>query len=332
MEMLPLMDTRFGLRRYLLLTFPEIRAATVTVDASFSLIVRYVPSTDELPDHGAVTAWVDKNRTAGAYCQVMRVAKIDDADMPEALLAGSTMSLAIAEDAAINLGGINDHMRRRWPDHFVRLDDGVRPGCVECVVSAEASDDTKASMQGELSLLLHGASVDILVDTSRAIRPHATSRAELALSEDWDRMNGLCDVAMDGSFKPTELPPGVYASTWSRQSLFSHLAIAERVYVQVPPKIDEMDVRYDVSWVDFLDAMSTSRVVPVFRFPERRYEPGMIDAALDAGGMCILPGDNRLRELAAFSQELPLLALASRLDDDWRFHDEDVGPDCLCDC
>jgi hypothetical protein len=116
------MDTPFGLRRHILLTFPEMKAATVSIRSPQHLAVRYVPNNAGLPSHDVVEAWVDQNHTAGIGFTVERVPEVFDADLPASLLVSSSILLDVAEDAAINVGGIYDHMRRRWPNDFVRLE------------------------------------------------------------------------------------------------------------------------------------------------------------------------------------------------------------------
>nr|HEX4316233.1 hypothetical protein [Kofleriaceae bacterium] len=311
------MDTPFGLRRYLLLSFPEVLAASVSMTTPQSLTLRYVASPDGLPEHEVLCEWVKQNKTAGIAVTVQRVPEIAPEHLPAAQLQGFTIPQDVAEDVAINLEGIYAVMRRRWPDDFVRFDDG--PGRVNLVVTAATTADTRLAMQREVSLLLHGVAVTAQVDATNAIRTHVRSRAELVLADDHQRMDALCNDAVAGRYEPPPLAEGAYAYVPLKPtSLFCHLAISGRVYVEVPRTVEEMQTRHGVPWVDLLDTMATGRVVPVFRLPARMYEAGMIDTVLDAGGTYILPGDNRLRELAAFTRELPAVGLASQLDDQWR--------------
>jgi hypothetical protein len=94
--------------------------------------------------------------------------------------------------------------------------------------------------------------------------------------------------------------------------------MAERVYVEMPRTTAEVAQRYQVEWSDFVDALSTKRIFPVFREPAKNYEDGMIDVVLDATSEVILPGEARLNELAAFVANIPLLELACTLDERWR--------------
>ena len=313
-----IMTTPLGLRRQLLLTFPEIRAASVSIE-HLSIVLRYVPDSDGQPAHEVVTEWIAKNKVAGIGVAAARVEALDADDGPRALLARTTLPLDLAEDADVTIGGITDFLRRRWQHHFDHLEEGVAPGCVTCAVAPGTPTDVQEQMVHELEALLAGVAVTIKVVTRPFERPHSTSRGELALADDWDRMHELCDDAVTGRHRPSALPPGVFAFLPTTQaSLFCHLAVAERVYVEMPRTADEVSARYGVRWVEFLDAMSTGRVVPVFRQVGREYENVMIDAALDAGGTTILPGDTRLRELASLVAENPSIALASALDDRWR--------------
>jgi hypothetical protein len=125
--------------------------------------------------------WVKRNTTAGIGFDVQRVTSIAAADLPAAQLSGTSLCIDIAEDAAINIGGLYDLMRWRWPDDFVRFEDG--PGRVNCVVSSSTSPPTQAAIQHELSMLLHGVAVTIQVDATNATRTHVASRAKLALAK-----------------------------------------------------------------------------------------------------------------------------------------------------
>jgi hypothetical protein len=311
------MHTPLGLRRHLLITFPEIRAATVSMLARHHIAVRYIPSSEGAPDDAAIREWVHRNRLAHVGTTIERVEQVAESDLPAAVLKDVAITQAVAEDAALNVTAIVELLRRRWLDAFVRLQDV--PGRVTCVVAPSTPVDTQAAIERELSHLLHGVTITIELDKTNQARPHVESRAELALSDDWDRMHALCDDAVAGRHQPEHLPQGAFAFLpLVPTSLFCHLAISGRVYVEMPRTTEEMSKRYGVPWLDFLDAMSTGRVVPVFRLPSDKYERGMVDVALDAGGHCILPGDTRLRELAAFVRDLPSVGLASQLDDDWR--------------
>jgi hypothetical protein len=167
--------------------------------------------------------------------------------------------------------------------------------------------------------MLHGVAVDIEVDRKNALRAHAKSRAELRLAEDWEFMYAHCNDAVSGRHVPKERPAGVYAYRPIRPaSLYCHLAIAERVYVEMPRTTAEVAQRYQVEWRDFVDALSTQRIFPVFREPFKKYEDGMIDVVLDTASDVILPGESRLNELAAFVAPIPLLELACTLDERWR--------------
>lgn len=310
------MDTAFGLRRYLLLTFPEMVAASVSPSRQ-SLLVRYVANAAGLPVHGTVVEWVRANKTAGIAVQVERVTAIDPADLPNHQLGGLDLPVDIAEDAAINVNGIISHGRRRWPDDFVRIDEGV--GRVVVIVASTSSEEMRSTIAREVSAMLHGVLVDIEVDRKNAPRGHAKSRAELRLHEDWDLMHARCDDAVSGRHLPKEREPGVYAYRPIKPaSLYCHLAVAERVYVEMPRTTAEVARRYQVEWSDFVDALSTKRVLPVFREPAKNYEAGMIDVVLDTTADVILPGEARLSELTTFVTRLPLLEFACKLDDRWR--------------
>lgn len=311
------MDTPFGLRRHLLITLPEIRAATVSIPSPQFLAVKYVPDAAGRPEHRTITEWVDKNRTAGTACSVDRVDAIADAELPTAQLDGTSLPVDVAEDAAININGLIEFLRRRWPDDFVRFEDGA--GHVRCVVTADSTVETRTAMQREVSLLLHGGEVEVVTAPTVTPRPHAASRAELVLAQDWEQMHDRCNEAVSGRHRPDPLPGGVFAFYPTKaSSLFCHLTVAERVFVEMPTNTEDVASRYGVSWGDFIDALDTGRVIPVFRSIARSYEPGMIDAVLDAGGRCVLPGESRLRELAAFVAEAPCIALASALEEHWR--------------
>lgn len=310
------MDTPLGLRRHLLLIFPEVRAATVSFERGHTLEVRYLPTKEGLPNHELLWKWLEANRTAGVGATLKRVESIATEDMPEALLSGGTMPLDVAEDAAINMNGMIEHMQRRWPQQFVRFDPGL--GVMNLVVAQGTSDEVTALMAREITLLLHGVRVNISVDTMHRVRPHVRSAAELRLLEDWDEMHSLSHKAACGDYVPPQRAPGVFAFLpLETTPLFCHLAVAERVYVEMPRTMAEVRARHGVEWVDLLDTMSTNRIVPVFRQTSDRYEPGMLESALDAG-MCVLPGTSRLNELAAFAAENPGFALASKLDERWR--------------
>jgi hypothetical protein len=125
-------DTPFGLRRHLLLSFPEVVEATVS-PAQQNLLVRYVPNAAGLPAHEILVEWVRNNKTAGIGFQVERVATIEVHDLPANQLGDLGLSIDVAEDAAININGIINHARRRWPDDFVRLEEGI--GRVRMVVA-----------------------------------------------------------------------------------------------------------------------------------------------------------------------------------------------------
>jgi hypothetical protein len=310
------MDTPLGLRRHLLLTFPEVQAATVSFERGHTLRVCYVPSEAGLPDHELLWKWLEANRTAGVGATLERVDALITQEMPEALLSGGTMPLDVAEDAAINMNGMIEHMRRRWPEQFVRFDPGL--GVMNLVVTQGTSDEVTALMAREMSLLLHGVRVNVSVDTTHRVRPHVRSAAELRLLEDWDEMHSSSHKAACGEYVPPQRAPGVFAFLPLKTTpLFCHLALAERVYVEMPRTTAEVSKRYGVEWVDLVETMSTNRIVPVFRQTSDRYEHGMLESALDAG-TCVLPGASRLNELAAFAAENPSFALASRLDERWR--------------
>jgi hypothetical protein len=140
-------DTPFGLRRYLLLSFPEIVAATVAPSRQ-NLLVRYVPNAAGLPAHETLVKWVRTNKTAGIGLQVERVATIDPTDLPDNQLGDLGLPLDIAEDAAININGIIKHAQRRWPDDFVRVEEGI--GRVRMIVATTSSDDTRSAIAREL--------------------------------------------------------------------------------------------------------------------------------------------------------------------------------------
>lgn len=310
------MDTPFGLRRYLLLSFPEIVAATVSPSRQ-KLLIRYVPNSAGLPVHDTVVEWGRTNRTVGIGVHVERVTAIDPADLPNHQLGGLNLPVDVAEDAAINVNGIITHARRRWPDDFVRVEEGL--GRVVVIVASKSSEETRSAIAREVSGLLHDVRVDIEVDRKNEPRVHAKSRTELRLHEDWDLMHARCDDAVSGRHIPKEREPGVYAyRPFKPASLYCHLAVAERVYVEMPRTTAEVARRYQVEWRDFVDALSTKRILPVFREPARNYEAGMIDVVVDTTPDVILPGEARLNELATFVSALPLLELACTLDERWR--------------
>lgn len=310
------METPFGLRRCLLLNFPEVVAATVSPSRQ-SILVRYVPNAAGLPDHSTLAEWVRTNKTAGIGMQVERVTAVDPADLPKQQLGGLNLPVDVAEDVSINVDGIVRHLRRRWPDDFVRLEEGI--GRVFVVVSSSSSVEIRSAMSREVSAMLHGVSVETEVDRKNAPRVYAKSRTELRLHEDWDLMHARCDDAVSGRHVPKERESGVYAyRPIEPASLYCHLAIAERVYVEMPRTTAEMASRYQVEWSDFVDTLSTKRLLPVFREPAENYEAGMIDVVLDTTTDVILPGEARLNELATFVTTLPLLELACNLDERWR--------------
>lgn len=108
------------------------------------------------------------------------------------------------------------------------------------------------------------------------------------------------------------LPSGAatYASVHDGvESLLQRLALFERVYVYMPFQIEDFPRWVGASHEEFLDVLSTGRVVPVFGQRLERYEPGLMTGVLEAGApRVVLQGEHALRMARSFRADHPAIA------------------------
>jgi hypothetical protein len=134
--------------------------------------------------------------------------------------------------------------------------------------------------------LLIGSDVNSLGLTKRPRTSHdaiwgdaESTDARRRLADDAELFLGGLATAIEGKVGNTirPLPSGsaTYASPHDGvSSLIQRVALFDRVYVQVPFTGDDFEAWAGSSLKEFLDALPTGRIIPVFAHNAERYEPG----------------------------------------------------------
>jgi len=325
------MATPLYLRRAILVTFPELTGAWIRYVAPFHLALEYAVRDGCKVCPQALREFVARNHDASLLVEIREVP--DDPNRSDdaiALLRTSRLPLDAVEDAWTSKRDVLNELSGRWPGLIVSADVLDRREVVVFVLPAtppEVREEIAAAVRVLISFSSKTVAIRNAASPSVPRRRFASfsDAAARLLTDDQSLLDEFATPVLHGEGLPralTPLPDGSATYTMVAPGvvgLKSRLALHDRVLVAMPRQEAEMPKKYGVSFDEFLAAVSTGRLVPVFGFPPEAYDPFLIDSVVDAGApRVILRGEQRLRELASFVADNPAAAMIARGDEDAR--------------
>jgi hypothetical protein len=311
------MSTPLGLARELRLSFPEFLEVRVVREGPYRLRA-YCAISDpahQVPGERLVE-WARSHVVAGAQLEVDQVQLMpQDLHDEEKLLQQTSVPRVVAETASPTAHGLVAVLRNLFPTEVLGVVGNSGHVTVQVHQSVPTSRDQELLATARLLMGCDPISLHIArqAPTNVASSGNAESSATYErLAEDRALLHDqIADAFLTESLELPPLPSGssTYASPHDGiTSLLQRLALFERVYVYVPFNVEDFPSWAGAPFDEFLAALPTGRIIPVFGQRLDRYEPGLMTKVLEAGApRAILQGEHALRTARSFRADYPLL-------------------------
>ena len=314
-----------ALERLLYREFPEMREIRVSREG-LGLCVNYVMRDGCVLDASQLKQWGAEHTAQGLPLMECRaVLALPAGSDDTSRLRKTRLTRDVVEDAQITMDGVLDLLNI----HFYGL---VGPGNEQATIhiSDYAPPGTSDAVAAELAIIAPSEFVLQLRPAPAAsivarARPWdgLSSRARHLAEEDHQLLTDHLQGVLEGNPVPqfAPLPPGaatIATGVDGLGELVPRLALFDTVLVEVPPDGLPFEETHGVPFAEFLEALPTGRLVPFLRHPLRTYDRAILDAIADAGVRTVLPGEARLKQVAAVVSAYPYIGMIERHEDEAR--------------
>lgn len=322
------MFSPFKTRYHLLNNFPSLVDARFYVLGPHQIGVLLVFREGLIADCEPVAKWFSEFRDFNEYTIVNDTPELiyDKQDIvEESALLGLELDALI--DQRTHEEGLVHFLEKNIPCVEVKTLTGFDGwGSISLFLDNQIFDTLDSEGKSRIVRLVHlllGSAIEVhmrrMIEYPMA--PSVRSVLEKIEHEDWQACLDLFSSALEGvnlrsAIPSLEVGPRIYVdSMTASQDLYPLLSLSNTIVASMPFGQQQLEKKFHTPLDEFIRALGTGRIIPVFEERLDVYEKGYLRKLLDAAPRTILPGEFRLRLASAMHSIEPLLPVVERRDE-----------------